>query len=339
MKKVRVEKAVGMVLGHDITRIIPGKFKGVGFRKGHVIQEADIPELIRLGKNHIYALSVSGKDVHEDDAALRIATAICGQGIRWTDPKEGKSNMISERGGLLKVCTTGLLEINRMENIIVSTLKNNFPCHADQTVAATRIIPLTIEAERIARLESVAQTFHPILRVMPYKRMKVGAIVTGTEIYNGLIQDEFDEFVGSRVRSFGCDIVEKILVPDDPKAIAEAIWTLMDIGCDLILTTGGLSVDPDDATRTGIQQANARIIAYGAPILPGAMFLYAFVRNTPLLGLPACVYYHPSTIFDLMFPRVLAGDEITEDDIARMGHGGLCMNCKKCRYPICPFGK
>ncbi len=339
MEKVKVEEAVGTVLGHDITRIIPGKFKGVGFRKGHVIQEEDIPELIKLGKYHIYTLSLSDKDIHEDDAALRIASAICGKRLRWTDPKEGKSNMISEKDGLLKISTTGLLEINRMDNIIVSTLKNNFPCHAGQTVAATRIIPLTIEAEKIAHVESLAQAFHPIIRVLPYKRMKVGAIVTGTEIHDGLIQDEFDEFVGTKIRSYGCEITQKAMVPDDPGAIAQTIRAFADLGCDLILTTGGLSVDPDDATRTGIEQANARIVAYGAPILPGAMFLYAFLENTPILGLPACVYYHPTTIFDLMFPRVLAGDEITRDDIAQMGHGGLCMNCEKCRYPICPFGK
>ncbi len=339
MKKVKVEEAVGMVLAHDITRIVPGKFKGVGFKKGHLIQEEDIPELIRLGKHNLYILDISDAYLHEDDAALRIAKAVSGEDIRWTDPSEGKSGIISKAAGLLKINTVGLLKINKLDNIIISTLKNNFPCRKNETVAATRIIPLTIEREKIERLEAIAEEFCPVIRILPYRNLKVGAVVTGTELYEGLIQDEFDEFVGAKVSSYGSEVVKKTLVPDDPAAIADAIRASVEAGCDLILTTGGLSVDPDDATRLGVEQSGANIIAYGAPILPGAMFLYAFIGSTPILGLPACVYYHRITIFDLMLPRVLAGDEITQDDIAGMGHGGLCMSCKKCQYPVCPFGK
>ncbi|UCF95472.1 MAG: molybdopterin-binding protein [Desulfobacterales bacterium] len=339
MKKVRVENAVGMVLAHDITRIVPGKFKGVGFKKGHVVREEDIPALLQLGKEHLYALNLPQSRMHEDEAALRIARAISGPRLRWTTPSEGKSNIISPTDGLLKINAAALTRINKLDHIIVSTLKNNFPCRQDQIVAATRIIPLTIARKKIARLEAIAAQGPAVIRVLPYRPLKVGAVVTGSEIHKGLIKDEFDKYVGRKVRRYGSRIVKKIQVPDDTAQIARAVTDLINLRCELIITTGGLSVDPDDVTRQGVRQVGADIIVYGAPILPGAMFLYARHQGTPILGLPACVYYHPSTIFDLVLPRVLAGDEITRNDIAALGQGGLCLNCEKCQFPVCPFGK
>jgi molybdenum cofactor synthesis domain-containing protein len=328
-----------MVLAHDVTRIVPGEFKGVAFRKGHIIREEDIPEFLKVGKQSVYVLNLSANRLHEDDAALRIANAISGEGLSWTEPREGKSTLVSTTKGLLKIDAKGLLQINKMGNIIVSTLKNNFPCIEDQAVAATRIIPLTISRKKIERLEAVAEKRGPIIRVLPYRKLKVGAVVTGTEVFRGLIPDGFDQQVRERIKSYGCDVAKKILVPDDVQEIAGAIRELKNDGFDLILTTGGLSVDPDDVTKEGVKRAGARIIVYGTPILPGAMFLYALLENTPILGLPACVYYHHVTILDLTLPRVLAGEQITRDDVAELGHGGLCMNCEECRYPICPFGK
>ena len=339
MRKVSVERAVGMVLAHDITRIIPGKFKGVGFKKGHIVKKQDIPELLKLGKRSLYVLNLTEKQIHEDDAALRIAQAVCGEDLLWSQPSEGKSNMVSPSDGLLKINTRGLLKANKIANIIIATLNNNFPVKKNQTVAATRIIPLIISRKKIERLETIAEKYHPIVQVLPYRPLKVGAVVTGSELYQGLVKDEFDKYVGDKVSGFGSRIIKKIVVPDEPKQISGAIKKLKQIGCDLILTTGGLSVDPDDVTRTGIVQAGARVVVYGTPILPGAMFLYALLGDTPVLGLPACVFYHATTVFDLLLPRVLAGDEIKKDDIAAMGPGGLCMNCRECRYPVCPFGK
>jgi len=339
MRKVRVEKAIGMVLAHDVTRIIPGEFKGVGFRKNHKIRKEDIPEFLKLGKHSIYVLNLSKNRLHEDEASLRIVSAISGDGLSWTEPREGKSTLYSQSRGLLKIDSSGLLRINKMGNIIVSTLKNNFPCGEKQSVAATRIIPLTIARNKIEKLEEIARKHEPIIRVLPYRQLKVGAIVTGTEIYQGLIPDGFDKYVGKKIKEYGCEVAKKIVVPDVVGEIAGAITDLKNDGCQLILTTGGLSVDPDDVTREGVKRAGAKIIIYGTPILPGAMFLYGVLDGTLILGLPACVYYHPSTILELTLPRALAGDQITRNDIAELGHGGLCMNCEKCRYPICPFGK
>ena len=357
MKKVKVENCAGMALAHDVTRIIPGRFKGPGFKKGHIVRTEDIPELIKIGKNHIYALDLSKSQLHEDDAALRICDAICRpapnpdlesnrdpdqnlrQNLEWTPPSEGKSNIISSCAGTLKVNEAGLLEINEMDDVILSTLKTNFPCQKGQTVAATRIIPLVISKTKINALSDIAARRHPILRIMPWKTPKIGAVVTGTEICNGLIHDEFDAYVGKTVSQFGCQIDEKIVVPDDASAISQAIFTLVDHGNEMIITTGGLSVDPDDVTKKGILETGATLISYGSPILPGAMFLYAKLNEIPIIGLPACVYYHRATIFNIVFPRLLAGDDLTKTDIDQMGHGGLCMNCEVCRYPICPFGK
>ncbi len=339
MKKVKVENAVGMILAHDLTRIIPGKFKGPGFRKGHVVRQEDIAELLKIGKQHLYVLEYPENHLHEDEAALRIAPAISGPGLQWTDPVEGKSNIVSKVNGLLKIDVACLTRINKLGNLIVSTLKTNTPVSKGQTVAATRIIPLTIVKKKIEKLENLAAKGQPVIRVLAYRRMKVGAVVTGTELYNGLIANEFDKYLGRKISDYGSQVVETILAPDDPAKIANAVSQLKELGCELILATGGLSVDPDDVTPQGIKRSGAKIVAYGSPILPGAMFLYARLEDVPILGLPACVYYHKTTVFDLILPRMLAGDTLTRTEIAEMGHGGLCLNCKVCHFPVCPFGR
>jgi molybdopterin biosynthesis enzyme len=322
-----------------LTRIVPGKFKGVGFKKGHVVQPEDLPELLKIGKQYIFVLELSAGRLHEDDAARRIAHAICGDALTFTEPSEGKINIVTTYAGLLKIDARRLLRINKMRDIIVSTLKTNFPCAAGQLVAATRIIPLTIASRKIERLEQIAAPGPAVIQVLPYRPLKVGAIITGTEIYEGLIPDGFDSQVKGIVNRFGADVIRKILTPDDPAAIADAVRNLIDLGCDLLITTGGLSVDPDDVTRKGIVKAGARMIVYGAPVLPGAMFLYARLQDVPILGLPACVYYHGTTIFNLVLPRILAGEDLTPNDVAALGHGGLCLNCETCRFPVCPYGK
>jgi len=339
MKKIPVEEVVGTILAHDLTRIDPGKFKGVAFKKGHVVTLDDIPLLKRIGKENLYILEIGEGQLHEDDAALRIAPAIAGSHLIWTDPREGKSNLVSDCNGLLNVDVDALREINKLGATIVATLKNGTPCQKGQIVAATRIIPLTIERQKIYRLEDIAGTNAPILEMKPYRKMRFGGVVTGSEVAKGLIPDEFEAYVGKKAEAYGCELVRKTIVPDDPDVIAGAIRELKDIGCELILTTGGLSVDPDDVTREGVRCSGAEIIAYGSPVLPGAMFLLARLDNVVILGLPACVFYHSVTIYDLLLPKILAGEIITEDTIADMGHGGLCMQCTECHFPACFFGR
>ncbi len=339
MKKIKVENAVGTVLAHDMTRIVPGEFKGVGFKKGHIVKNEDIPELKKIGKRHLFVLDLGDDLIHEDEAALRIATAVSGMNLEWTEPREGKSNITAKNDGLLKVNVPALYEINKLEHIILAALKNNFPCKQNQIVAGTRIIPLTIAREKIEQMENIVAELGPILQIKPFRKLKVGAVVTGSEIFNGLITDEFEPTMGKRIIKTGCELTKKLIVTDDVQAIADAILSLKEFGCELIITTGGLSVDPDDVTRKGVERTGADISFYGSPVLPGAMFLYAKLNDIPIMGLPACVYYSKQTVFDLLLPRVLAGEEILENDIIAMGHGGLCMNCEICHFPACTFGR
>lgn len=339
MKKIKVEDAVGTILAHDMTRIIRGKFKGVGFKKGHVVTKKDIPELLKIGKQTLYVLDLGKDQLHENDAARRIATAISDPALKFSEPKEGKINISTACAGLLKIDVDALLKVNRMESIIVATLKNNFPCKKDEIIAGTRIIPLTIPAQNIEALEALTEKTGTILSVKPYRSLKVGAVVTGSEVYSGLITDDFGPSVGKKITDAGCTLTKKIIVPDNISSISTAVLELKSLGCELIITTGGLSVDPDDVTRQGVIQAGADVTFYGSPVLPGAMLMISMLDSVPVISLPACVFYYKQTVFDLVLPRVLAGETISADDIAAMGHGGLCMNCKVCHYPVCSFGR
>jgi hypothetical protein len=339
MKKVKVQKAVGLVLGHDLTRIIPGSFKGVAFKKGHIIQTQDIPALLDLGKETIFVLEIPPGQLHENEAAERLSLALKGDHVSLQGPAEGKISLTAQISGLLKINLKALTRLNLIPNVIVSTLHTNTVTRAGEPVAATRIIPLTIDEKSILLAEEICRRSGPVVSIKPLMPKKVGVVVTGSEVYQGRVKDGFDEWVGRKLLAFGCQIDRKINVPDQEKRIAGAIREMLEAGSEMIVTTGGMSIDPDDVTRKGIRRAGARVIFYGTPVLPGAMFLYARIGNIPVLGLPACVFYHQVTLFDLILPLILAGEEPTRKEIAAMGHGGFCLNCPECRYPICPFGK
>ncbi len=339
LKKVSVEDAVGMVVAHDMTRIVPGRQKGVAFKKGHIIAEKDIPELLGIGKAHIYIMDLDADQIHEDEAALCIAEAVCGSNLEWSHPSEGKSSVTCRADGVFKVNVDALRKINKIPDIMLATIKSNTPCTKNQMVAGTRIIPLLTARDNIHRIEAIAQQNSPVLTLQPYRPLKFGSVVTGSEIVEGLVDDGFDLHVAQKAVDYGCEFIKKILVPDDAQKIADAIVDLKDAGCEMIITTGGLSVDPDDVTVSAVRRTGADIIRYGSPVLPGAMFLYARLNGTPILGLPACVFYHDVTMFNLVLPRILTGELLNEDTIADMGHGGLCLNCPQCRFPACPFGR
>jgi len=339
MKKLKIEDALGTVLAHDMTRITRGKFKGVAFKKGHVVKKEDIPELLKIGKQYLYVLDLGDGHLHENDAAHRISRAISGPALKFTEPKEGRINIIAKQAGLLKINVDALLKVNKMESIIVATLKNNFPCKKGEIIAGTRIIPLTIPTKNIEALETLTKETGTIVSVKPYRSFNVGAVVTGSEVYNGLITDDFGPSIGKKLIDAGCTLTKKNIVPDKEKDISDAILELKTLGCDIIITTGGLSVDPDDVTRQGVINAGADVTFYGSPVLPGAMLMISHLGAIPIISLPACVFYYNKTVFDLIFPRILAGEKINKDDIAAMGHGGLCMNCEVCHYPVCSFGR
>jgi len=340
-KKIPVEDAVGMVLPHDITEIVPGEKKGPAFRKGHRIRPEDVEHLKRLGKEYIYCLELGPDDLHEDEAALRLARAVAGPNIVYDEePREGKVGFRATEEGLLKVDRDGLFELNRLGEVMLATRHANTVVSPGDQVAAGRAIPLVIRRAVVEEVESICRKRGGLLTVIRWKVRRAAIIITGQEVYEGRIKDAFGKAMTKKLQSLGIITLSTVLCPDDPKLIAREIRTSLDRGAELVLCTGGMSVDPDDVTRLGIRMAGGEDEVYGSPVLPGAMFLVAYLDGSiPVLGIPACGIYFKTTVLDLVLPRVVAGERMTRDKIAALGHGGFCLGCKTCRYPVCPFGK
>jgi len=339
-QKIRVEDAVGMALAHDITEIKRDGFKGAAFKKGQVIQEADLCRLQKLGKRHLYILQIEAGYLHEDEAALAMAQAFCGPGVCFRDePREGKINLLAAHDGLLKVNVEALTAINLLEEVMCASRHTDFTVKAGDIVAGLRAIPLVIHSGIINQAVALAGENGGLFQVKPFRRARVGMVITGSEVFAGLIDDQFEPVLRSKIDRVGSQTQGVAFAPDDADYIAGAIRDFLAQGVDLLLVTGGMSVDPDDVTRLGIKQAGAVDFLYGAPVLPGAMLMLAAIDGVPVLGIPACGLYHETTVFDLVLPRILAGETITRQDLARLGHGGLCLHCPECRFPRCAFGK
>jgi hypothetical protein len=337
---IPVHEAVGLVLGHDITEIRKDVFKGPAFKKGHVIRQEDIPYLQRLGKEHIFALGINDDEMHEDDAAQGIATALCGEGVELQgEPREGKINLVAARNGLLRVDGERLLRFNMLGDVMCATRHSNTVVQSGSVVAGTRAIPLLIKKHIVKEAVSIASENGGALSVLPMMKPLAGVVITGNEICSGRIKDAFAPVIREKIEAFGGEIAGVAYAPDSETVIETSLRELVDRGANLLITTGGMSVDPDDVTRFAIRNLGASDITYGAAVLPGAMFLVAYYRDIPILGIPACGMYNRTTVFDLILPRVLAGERIGRPELAGLGHGGLCKHCDTCIYPTCPFGK
>ncbi len=339
MKSVPVEQALGMLLCHDITCIVPGEFKGRAFKKGHIIQSQDIPALLNMGKEHIFVLDLGPGDIHEDEAAIRIAWAAAGPGIELSDTCEGRVNLVATTAGLLKINTDALFRINSIEEVVFSTLHTHQTVSANNAVAGTRIIPLVTGEEKIKAVESICLQYYPIIEIKPFRSLQVGIVTTGSEVFHGRITDKFGPVLRDKFGELGSTVMEQVLVSDDVAMTVDAIQAFISRGAELVAVTGGMSVDPDDQTPAAIRATGARVVTYGAPAFPGAMFMLAYLGKVPIVGLPGCVMYFRASIFDLIVPRILAGEMITREDIIALGHGGFCAGCSTCRYPLCSFGK
>ena len=339
ISRVRVEEAIGMTLAHDITKVVPGGFKGPAFRRGHTIKQEDVAEFLNMGKEHVFIMDLDEGQIHEEEAALRIARAVMGPGLVQSKPKEGRINLTTAFAGLLKINVAALDAINSLGEIIVATAHTDTVCKEGARVASMRIIPLYIQEEKLARMERIARDSQPVISVFPLKLSKIGVIVTGNEVFKGRIKDEFSGVIRRKIEALGCSIHEHVVVPDDPGAIAQAILTAQAKGCEVILCCSGMSVDPDDVTPEGIRKSGAEVRFYGLPVLSGAMSLYAKLGDTHILGVPACTMHAPTSAFDKLFPIVLTGEEPSYQETRKMGHGGLCLKCEKCAYPVCPFCK
>ena len=323
MKTIHVKDAVGSVLCHDITRIVPGGDKGPVFRKGHIVREEDIQTLLEVGKEHLYVYEPQEGVLHENEAARRIAAATAGANITLSEPKEGRINYSASCMGLLRVDVPTLTRINLLGEITLATLHSMQQVRPGQNLAGTRVVPLLIEESKIVALEQLVS--RPVVEVLPLQKFKVGIVTTGSEVYTGRIKDAFGPVLRDKFARLECTVMDQVFTSD------------------MVVVTGGMSVDPDDKTPASIRAAGAQVVSYGAPVYPGAMFLLGYVPTergrVPVLGLPGCVMYYKASIFELVVPRLLAGLEVTAEDIAGMGHGGFCSGCGECRYPICPFGK
>jgi molybdenum cofactor synthesis domain-containing protein len=339
MKKIKVEDSVGMVLAHDLTKIVPGEFKGAAFKKGYIVKPEDIDKLKDMGKNHVYVIDLTENDVHEDDAAIRMGKAIAGEGTYLFGPSEGKVNLKASQKGLLKINVEALEAINDIDSIILATMHNNSVVEKDQIVAGTKIIPLTIHKDKIERIEDICQKLGKVVNIKEIKQLKAGIVVTGSEVFHGRITDKFGPVLEAKIRNYGGVLAGVRYAPDDKDKIQEAIEAFISEGAQIIMTSGGMSVDADDLTPTSIRSIADDVITYGSPVLPGAMFMLAYKGDVAILGVPACGMYHKTTVLDIVLPRVLAGERVSRKEIAILGHGGLCLNCKVCHYPICPLGK
>ncbi|MBI5203558.1 MAG: molybdopterin-binding protein [Nitrospirae bacterium] len=373
VKTIPVNEAVGTVLAHDITEIRPGEFKGRAFRKGHIIREKDVCHLQRLGKEHLFVLNIADDEMHEDDAAHAIAKALTGAGVVIKgEPKEGKIDIIAERDGLVRVNKEALLEFNMLGDVMCATLHDNTVVKKGQVVAGTRAIPLVVKksiieeavaiGEKARKHESAEVRKNGIIEVKEIRKPKVGVVITGNEVYYGRIKDAFAPVITKKIEEMGGEIVGVYYAPDEEEFISARLRELIEMGADLLITTGGMSVDPDDVTRFAIRKLGATDMTYGSAMLPGAMFLVAYISREqraegiehgdnivvpcairhaviPILGIPACGMYSKTTVFDIILPRILAGEKIERKQLAELGHSGLCIRCDVCHYPLCHFGK
>lgn len=339
MKLIRTEEAEGHILCHDITQIVKDVKKGVAFKKGHVVTKEDIPVLLSIGKEHLYIWEKDDKMLHENEAAEILYGLCSNEHMAPSEVKEGKIEVIAQCDGVLKVDVERLMAVNSVDQVMIATRHTHSQVKKGDVLAGTRVIPLVIEKEKMESVKKIAGST-PLLALHPYQKKKVGIVTTGSEVFKGRIQDAFGPVIRRKLAPFEVEVLGQVIVDDKMPMITAAIQDFLAQGADMIVCTGGMSVDPDDVTPSAIKATGAEIISYGAPVLPGAMFLLAYYKgDIPIMGLPGCVMYAGATIFDLVLPRVMTGEKLNKMDLVRLGHGGLCTGCKPCTFPHCHFGK
>ena len=340
MRKIRTEDAVGHVLCHDMTQIIPGesaddktRFKGVRFKKGHVVEKADIPVLLSMGKEHLYVWELGDNQLHENDAAYRMAALCHGENCLVSkEPHEGKLTITAAVDGVFELDTQRLNAVNAVDEVMIATRRGNIAVKKGTPLAGTRVIPLVVDTSVVEAAEAAADVEHmgALMRVVPFRIKTAAILATGSEVQKGLIEDKFTPVVEKKLAAFGIKSVHYAKPGDDIDTLVAAIHEAQHLGVDMIVCTGGMSVDPDDNTPGAIKRSGAHIVTYGAPVLPGAMMCLGYLNTVnsstsqiPILGLPGCVMYSATTVFDLVLPRIAAGIELTKHDFIALGEGGL----------------
>lgn len=326
-----------MTLCHDITAMRDG-FKGAAFKRGHVIRESDIEELLNLGKQTVFIWEENAGELHEEDCARRMAAMAQVEGAHYTEPSEGKVLLMADRRGMLRVDTELLRKINSIGDLTISTLPDHYPVEPGARLASMRIVPLVTKETQIIEAETLCRD-RALLRLLPYRAHKVGVVITGSEIYTGRIKDKFEPVVRKKMETYPAEIIGVTICDDDLSMIVDAAKAHLAAGADFLIFTGGMSVDPDDLTPTAIRQLGAEIVTHGVPSQPGNMTLVAYLGGVPVLGVPGAAISLPTTIFDVLLPQIFAGERLTKEDLIRLGDGGLCQLCKPCHFPNCTFGR
>ncbi len=339
MKIIKTVDAVGHILCHDITEIVVGEKKGPRFKKGHIVKEEDIEVLLSIGKANLYIWENQEGMVHENEAASILANICVKEDNNFTlsEVSEGKINIFAKVDGVLKINTSILNKINSLGKIAIATRHNNYPIKKNEKIAGTRVVPLLIEEKQLLTAKGIAT--EQLFKILPYKKIKAGIIVTGSEVFSGRIEDKFAPVLTKKLKEFGAEVASTVIVTDKTEDIINAGKKMLESGVDLILCSGGMSVDPDDKTPKAISELSTKVINYGSPVLPGTMIMVAYHKDVPIIGLPGCVMYEKRTVFDLVLPRLIAGDFIEKEDIDKLGYGGLCLECNVCTFPSCSFGK
>lgn len=320
LKTIKTVDAVGQVLCHDVTKIVPGEFKGPLFRKGHIVKEDDIPKLLDIGKDILYVWEDIEGMIHENDAAIRLKNLLVGSNIDISEVKEGKINLISTVDGIVKIDTDSLYQLNMIDEVIVATKPNFMFLKKGEIIAGTRVIPLMIKEEKLLKAESLIKK--PIINMLPLQITKVGMVTTGNEVFYGRIKDKFKEVMEPKIERYGAKLISQIIVPDIMEEITNAINVQIKNGAELIICTGGMSVDPSDITPNAIMNTNSEIITYGMPILTGSMTLIAYNKDVAIVGLPAGILFAEKSSIDIILHRLLCKDKITREEVARYGNGG-----------------
>ena len=338
MKLIKTEDAAGHVLCHDITQIIKGVTKDAVFRKGHVVTKEDIPVLLSVGKENLYVWEKDENMLHENEAAKILYDIAADENMSASDVKEGKIELIAKTDGVLKINREKLKAINSLGEMMIASRHGGFPVKKGDKIAGTRIIPLVIEKEKMEKAKETAGS-ESIFKILPYKIKTAGVIATGNEVFKNRIKDTFTPVIAEKLAEYGIKITHRDICPDNPGIITGKIEEVIRSGAEMVICTGGMSVDPDDRTPLAIKNAGTEVVTYGAPVLPGAMLMLAYRGDVPVIGLPGCVMYAKRTIFDIVLPRIVSGEKITKKEIDCLGEGGLCLNCDICTFPNCGFGK
>ena len=338
MRKIKVQDAVGQVLCHDMTAILESGFKGVKFKRGHVITQEDIPALLDIGKEHVFVWEPEAGEVHEDDASIALTEAMCGENLTVSGPSEGKMQVNAACDGLFLLNRQGLQAINRVPDYTVACVPGYMPVVKGQKLCGARIVPLVTKQENVDEAVRIARENYPVMSVRPYRALKVGVVITGSEVYYGRIQDAFQPILTKKLEKFGAVQLGYTKCPDDLERIQQAIRDFLAQGAELILLTGGMSVDPDDLTPSAIRSTGAELVTQGFPMQPGNMLTIAYLGGTALVGVPGASMHSPVTSLEVFLPRIFAGVRIEKDEVANFGEGGFCMGCKNCTWPHCYFG-